>query len=254
MKCVYLILLFLSPHVSAGILDTTLGNNCNPCEDSIARDLQYQSPIALSDAERSYIVVRRRQCLEFGKIHGGSKASGRLNSENESKQSGNADEDIKPALDIGGGFGNEYGGYMGLKVSYVVLKHLSVFLSLGNYFPEIGWNVGLDAFLLEKTRRNIFRPYAYFAYGMNDYLRVSYGYSDANSFGSFNGAYYGFYAGAGTEIRFGKDKTNGPDISIGFALPNDNFQKDLNSKFGPYAVSVEKSYSFKFALGYHVEF
>jgi hypothetical protein len=79
-----LIIFFISFYAFSADLDTTLCNNCNPCEDSIAGALRKQSLLALSDAQKNYIQIRDRQCEQLNKT--AAIQSSTQNNKEEKKQ------------------------------------------------------------------------------------------------------------------------------------------------------------------------
>jgi hypothetical protein len=192
------------------------------------------------------------QCYNYQKKNPAKE----IDTKNVSKKSSSneiKEEPYKPFLDIGLGYGIDYGGFVGLKVAYVPLSRLSIFASIGNYFPAIGWNTGVTFYIIEKTNKNIFRPFFSLSYGLNTYLHITYGYSDGETFGYYNGYYSAFGLGGGTEIRFGKSRENGLNIYLGFIFPNEQLYNDLESKINSYVTHKEESSPVVISLGYHFE-
>ncbi len=159
----------------------------------------------------------------------------------------------KPFLDLGFGWGINYGGFLGLKVSFVPISRIALFGAIGTYFSKIGWNTGINLYILEKSDKNIFRPYLNASYGVNGYLHIQYGYSEGMTFGNYDAFYNSFSLGVGTEVRYGKSRNNGPNIHIGYIFPNDKMQNDLKSTQSAYITYKEQSNAIIFSIGYHFE-
>jgi hypothetical protein len=70
-------------------------------------------------------------------------------------------------VDIGIGFGLDYGGILGIQVGYLPVKYMTIFGAIGYYIEEVGWELGLKGLLVPKTTKKGFRPFFKFMYGVN---------------------------------------------------------------------------------------
>ena len=67
-------------------------------------------------------------------------------------------------LDGGFGFGLDYGGFLGAKVSYLPIEYLGLSGSFGWYYYTLGFNVGAQMHFLPK---HVMNPYVSGMYGAN---------------------------------------------------------------------------------------
>jgi hypothetical protein len=63
--CFWLFLAIPVEPLVAAPIDTTVCAHCNPCDDSLVGVLKFESPLALSEDERNYMKIRRRQCALY---------------------------------------------------------------------------------------------------------------------------------------------------------------------------------------------
>lgn len=151
-------------------------------------------------------------------------------------------------FDIGAGFGLDYGGLVGVKFSYMPLPYFSVFGGAGYYLYTLGWNVGINGYILPATTRNVFRPYIQIMYGVNAGTVVI-GKS------SYNAVFYGFTPGIGTAIRFGDAKRHGFDVNLNIPVRNKKFEDQMDLiKADPAVQDVGEPLPVAFSMGYHISF
>jgi len=151
-------------------------------------------------------------------------------------------------VDIGAGFGLDYGGIMGIKIEYIPLNHLGVFGSAGFQLSGFGWQLGAIGYFIRKTNKKGFRPYGKFMYGANASIYVS-GMEELNEI------YLGPSFGVGMEIRFGGAKRSGINGDINFPIRSQQYKDDWDYvKNHPSLDVVSDPMPFTISIGYHVEF
>lgn len=156
--------------------------------------------------------------------------------------------EIKRTVDIGAGFGLDYGGLLGFQITYTPIKYLGVIVSAGYHIVAFGWQVGLKGFILPKTNLKKVRPTLKVMYGSNRAIIV-----DGAS--QYNKSYNGFTPGAGIELRFGSKKSHGLNIDLNFPISSPEFKDDYDAlKNNPaFEINVPPA-PVAFAIGYHFEF
>jgi hypothetical protein len=156
--------------------------------------------------------------------------------------------EVAHRLDLGFGFGIDYGGIIGVQVGFAPIKHLTLFATGGYYLYELGWNLGIKFLFIPKTTNHVFRPFLKGMYGSNSVITAS-------GTDEYNQVYKGFTVGAGAELRFGKQKKNGFDFDLNVPLRTPEFWEDYNRMQndpnmdvlqGPIPVAV--------SIGFHHEF
>jgi hypothetical protein len=164
------------------------------------------------------------------------------------EQPGNPDEiEIKRTVDIGFGFGLDYGGIIGAKVAFVPIKHLSIFASGGYHMVAFGWQVGIIGYILPKINLKKIRPYVKVMYGSNRVIVVE----DASQ---YDKNYIGFTPGAGVEMRFGATRSNGINIDLNFPINSSEFNEDYNDLDNNPYIEMSSPLPIAFSIGYHFEF
>lgn len=156
--------------------------------------------------------------------------------------------EVKRTVDIGAGFGLDYGGLLGFQLTYTPIKHLGVVVSAGYHLVSFGWQLGLKAYILPKTNMKRVRPTVKVMYGSNRAIIV-----DGTS--QYNKSYVGFTPGAGIELRFGGRKTHGLNIDLNFPISSASFKDDYEKlKNDPNIDITIPPSPVAFAIGYHFEF
>jgi hypothetical protein len=149
-------------------------------------------------------------------------------------------------FDIGFGFGLDYGGFIGAKISYVPIKHLAVFGSAGYHLVAFGWQVGVIGYILPKTTLKKFRPYGKFMYGTNRAIMVE-GDSDLDK------NYMGPTFGIGIEMRFGRKVNHGLNLDLNFPIASQQFKDDLQFLKDSPKYEVTDPLPVAISIGYHFE-
>jgi hypothetical protein len=150
-------------------------------------------------------------------------------------------------FDLGFGFGLDYGGLIGAKLSFAPIKHLTVFASGGYHMVAFGWQVGVAAYALPKVPAKKFRIYGKIMYGSNRVIIVD-GASELDK------NYIGFTPGIGLEFRFGKKVNNGLNADLNFPIGNQEFQDDLQFLKDSPLYEVTDPLPVAISVGYHIEF
>jgi hypothetical protein len=150
--------------------------------------------------------------------------------------------------DLGLGLGLDYGGILGVRMTFMPIKYLGFFGCLGLQLSGVGWQVGSRVYLVPKTSRKGFRPNLKAMYGVNASIYVQ----DADQ---YNKLYRGFCVGPGMEFRFGKQKKHGLSVDINFPLRSDEYNDDWEKlKNDPTVEIVSEPLPFSLSFGYHLEF
>lgn len=156
--------------------------------------------------------------------------------------------EIKRTVDVGAGFGLDYGGIIGVQVAYIPIKYAGVIASIGYYAVDIGWQVGVKGFILPKTNLKKVRPIVKFMYGTNRLIIVD----GANQ---YNKSYLGFTPGAGVEFRFGAKKTHGLNLDLNIPINSSEFNDDYQALIDdPYIDVTAPPSPIAISVGYHFEF
>jgi len=154
----------------------------------------------------------------------------------------------KHYVDLGIGFGLDYGGLAGIKIAYLPIPCVSVFASGGYYLFGFGWNAGATWHILPSTSRYTLRPNIKIMYGVNGGTMVA-------SADEYNKMFYGVTPGAGLEIMFGKRKKNGIDFDLNFPIHGSDFFDQINAmKADKNLADVTTPSPVAFSIGYHHEF
>jgi hypothetical protein len=151
-------------------------------------------------------------------------------------------------VDLGIGFGLDYGGLAGAKIAFLPIPYVSVFAAGGYYLFGFGWNTGATWHILPSTSRYTLRPNIKLMYGVNGGTMVS-------GDDKYNKMFYGVTPGAGLEIMFGKSKRNGLDFDLNFPIHGQDFKDQLDiMKADPTITGVKDPLPVAFSLGFHHEF
>jgi hypothetical protein len=163
------------------------------------------------------------------------------------------DQVTKPAteithdVDIGIGFGLDYGGIFGVQAQFIPVKHLSIFGAIGYYIEGAGWQIGVKGLCVPKTTEKGFRPFFKLMYGTNSQIVV-----DGAEY--YNKIYNGWTVGFGLEFR-GKKRQNGIDIDLNVPLRTGQFWDDYNTvQNDPYIEMTGTLLPFTVSIGFHHEF
>lgn len=189
------------------------------------------------------IVIYLFTILAFGQVDFASNVK-----KNEVEEKKQPLVEIKRTVDVGAGFGLDYGGLLGFQASYNPIKYLGITVSAGYHIVAFGWQVGLKGFILPKTNLKKVRPTVKIMYGSNRVIVV-----DGAS--QYNESYLGITTGAGVEFRFGAKKTHGLNIDLNFPINSTEFNDDYEAlKNDPTIDITAPPAPVAFSLGYHFEF
>ncbi len=155
--------------------------------------------------------------------------------------------EIKRNLDLGFGFGLDYGGLIGAKFTFVPIKHLGIFVSGGYHLVAFGWQVGVIGYIIRKTNMKKFRPYFKVMYGSNRVIIVE-------GASKYDKNYVGFTPGFGVELRFGAEKSHGLNIDLNYPIESTEFQDDYNTLDNNPGIEMTQASPISFSIGYHFEF
>ncbi len=156
--------------------------------------------------------------------------------------------EVAHIVDLGLGFGLDYGGLFGVQLGATALKHLTFFASGGYYKFQGGWNVGLKTLLVAKTSKHAGRPYMKVMYGCNSAIFVE-------GADEYNKVYHGWTVGLGIELRFGKNKQTGFNMDLNVPLRTGDFWVDYDEmKNDPRLDVIAEPLPIAFSIGFHHEF
>ena len=151
-------------------------------------------------------------------------------------------------MDLGFGFGLDYGGLLGIQAGFAPVKHLTIFAAGGYYILGFGWQLGIKGLFIPKTTKHAVRPFLKASYGTNSVIVV-------DGTDKYDKIYNGFIVGVGVEFRFGKKKQNGFDMDLNVPLRTIDFWDDWNTvKNDPGLEVVQDPLPVAFSIGYHHEF
>lgn len=157
-------------------------------------------------------------------------------------------EEVERKIDFGFGFGLDYGGVIGVKLSLSPFKYIAIFGAVGYHMVDIGWNLGMNIYILPKTNLNKIRPFIKAMYGTNRAIKVE-GASE------YDKNYAGFTPGAGVEFRFGAKATHGLSLNLNFPISSSEFNDDWETvKNDPNIEVIQDVLPVAFSIGYHIEF
>lgn len=156
--------------------------------------------------------------------------------------------EINHTLDMGIGFGLDYGGIFGVRMTFMPMRYLGIFGCAGILNDGTGWEAGAKGYFIPKSSVKIFRPYIKAMYGVNTEVFIK-------GTDEYNKHYLGFSAGAGTEFRFGRTKSHGINFDLNVPFRSAEYFTDLNKlrndpnidiQFEPGVITI--------SFGYHIEF
>ncbi|MCX6304856.1 MAG: hypothetical protein NT040_07800 [Bacteroidetes bacterium] len=175
-------------------------------------------------------------------------ANGQTSSENFPLQKTPVKQYENHYLDLGVGLGLDYGGLLGVKVAYLPVPYVSLFVSGGYYLFGFGWNAGATWHILPSTSRYTCRPNIKIMYGVN-------GGTAVEGTTEYNKMFYGFTPGIGLELMFGRHKKNGLDLDVNYPIHGSDFKNQVdNMKNDPNLSSFSEPLPVTFSIGYHHEF
>jgi hypothetical protein len=151
-------------------------------------------------------------------------------------------------VDVGLGFGIDYGGIFGGKIIYSPIKYLGVFAAGGLQMGGFGWQIGAKGYIIPKTSKKGFRPNLKVMYGINAVIYVE-------NADEYNELYPGFSLGPGMEFRFGRLKKHGLNVDLNFPVRSKEFYDDWDKlKNDPNIKFQSEPLPFSISFGYHMEF
>lgn len=152
------------------------------------------------------------------------------------------------SVDLGIGFGLDYGGLIGVKLAYILpFPHISIFGSAGAQLLGFGWNVGTTFHILPQSDKFVFRPNLKIMYGINRSTKVI-GASE------YDKMFTGITPGIGLEFMFGRKKANGFDFDLNFPIGSTEFNDQIEKMENDPRISSVTMIPFAISLGYHHEF
>lgn len=166
------------------------------------------------------------------------------------KVNGQFDENYrkKPARDYaaskfdgGFGFGLDYGGVLGAKVSYLPTKWLGIFGAVGLFIYETGYTVGLQ-FKVSTEKR--ISGYLTGMYGTNGGLDLDEG--------EYTRQYYGATIGSGIEIKTKKDNIFW-NFELTMPFRDDQLQKDVDEFRSQGHTVTATTWPVNFSIGFHIK-
>jgi len=150
--------------------------------------------------------------------------------------------------DIGLGFGQDYGGYLGIKGSFSPHKHFAIFGAAGLFITGFGWQVGGIGYLIPKTSKRGFRPNVKVMYGVNNEIYVQ-------NLPKYDELYNGFTVSVGMELRFGRAKKHGLNADLGYPIRTKEYMDDWDVVLNdPNVESSGVHIPITISYGYHFEF
>lgn len=155
--------------------------------------------------------------------------------------------EMKRMVDIGFGIGLDYGGLIGIQGTYIPIKHLGIFASVGYHLVAVGWQVGVIGYILPKTNLKKIRPYGKVMFGTNRVIFVE-------GTTRYNKNYMGITPGVGVEFRFGSSASNGLNIDLNFPINSSKFNEDLDDLKNNPAIDISDPSPVTISIGYHHEF
>jgi hypothetical protein len=151
-------------------------------------------------------------------------------------------------VDLGLGFGLDYGGLIGAKAAFIPMPYLSVFVAGGWELIGLGWNLGVTGRILPVGGLQKIRPYAKVMYGVNGVIKIS-------GKPIYDQMFYGISAGIGMETRFGPSRRDGFNIDLNIPFRSPEFFDQVNViQADPTVTMTNSILPFTFSLGYHHEF
>lgn len=131
----------------------------------------------------------------------------------------NIDPDSPSKLYMGAGFGQVYGGLLGINLSYEPIKGLGIMAGGGYFLAGLGYNGGIYYRFLADGKAN---PLVYGLYGTNAAIKVI-GASD------YNKLYVGPSFGAGAIFKVGRQNKNRLFLGVHYMVRSKDFEKDIET-------------------------
>jgi len=157
----------------------------------------------------------------------------------------------KNFLDIGVGYGVDYGGLLGIKASFIASPRLSVFVGGGSADKTMhhpGWNAGVAAHLLPRDSKYRIRPNFKVMYGIN-------GVTLCEEVPLYDKRFTGLTPGFGVELRMGDRGTSGIDVGLNFPMRSSDFKNQIILiKNDDKVESVKEPRTMEVSVGIHHEF
>lgn len=150
-------------------------------------------------------------------------------------------------LDLGVGYGLEYGGIFGINAAYIPIRYFSVFIALGYQPVDLGWNAGIKIHVIPEDFRHMFRFNLQFMYGINGVT-----YVPGND--KFNKTFRGITPGFGFEFMFGAAKKNGFDFDLNSPIHDLTGISKQAGKIRDNGIDYPEPFPLSFSIGYHHEF
>lgn len=154
-------------------------------------------------------------------------------------------------LDVGVGYGVDYGGLVGIKASFIAFPRLSIFVGGGSADKTLhhsGWNAGVAAHLLPRNSKYRIRPNIKVMYGIN-------GVTLCEEVPVYDKRFTGITPGFGIELRMGEKRTSGIDVNLNFPLRSSDFKNQiLLIKINDKVESVKEPRAMEVSVGIHHEF
>jgi hypothetical protein len=151
-------------------------------------------------------------------------------------------------VDLGLGFGIDYGGIFGLKLSYIFLKNVGVFGSVGTQVSGLGWQAGVLGYFIPKFIEKKARPYAKIMYGVNAAIKIQ-------NASEYDKVFTGPTIGIGTEIRFGRQSNNGLNIEVNYPFRSEEYLSDMDDIYYDPNIEIQSEpLPITISIGYHFEF
>lgn len=157
-------------------------------------------------------------------------------------------KEVRYKADFGLGFGLDYGGLVGIKLSICPFDHFLIIGAGGYQQAGFGWNLGVAVHLFKKTNKNALRPYGKIMYGTN-----ASSYIDGAP--EYTKTFLGPTFGLGMAIRFGRHKNNGINFDLNVPIRDDSFDELIDEiEADPRVEITGRPSPILFSIGYHFEF
>ena len=145
---------------------------------------------------------------------------------------------------LGFGLGLDFGGLVGMKVTYYPIKNIGIFGGLGYALIDPGYNIGLKFRILSSKRKKQLSPYLIAMYGYNAIIKVS-------NASQFDKIFYGATTGLGMDFQTSRNKSYWSlAVLIPFRSPDvQNYIDDLKKNHG--VVFKNDLFPLAFSVGYN---
>jgi hypothetical protein len=150
--------------------------------------------------------------------------------------------------DFGVGFGLDYGGLIGAKVTFNPIPYMGIFAAGGWELIGLGWNVGVLGRLFPAGGKKHVRPYLKVMYGVNAVTKVQ-GASE------YDKMFYGVTPGIGIETRFGLMRRSGLNVDLNVPIRSSAYFDHINQMKNDPSIEMKNStIPISISIGYHFEF